>query len=329
MERCYGGGDCDWGRFSTPRFERGNFASRYHLVYPALAYFIRLARRPDDAAGLRPHLDALYRGLVSERCWSYWHGELGETSGAIAERNLTYAGRLALFVGLYLAAFGEPPSPRIEVDGESVTYQQLSARLHRQMTVSPSGGVSCYHHESMVMCNAVLLDNNLLHDRLFGTGYADANAAWLDVVAGNLVADPAAGPLFFYGTEPDSPRPQRRNRSLGADAWALFLLSASAPTQTRRWFEQWRHHLRHDDGRAWLPIGEKQAEAELASVDVATAWTLCLAAELGDRALHRALDAFLSEGAVAGFPVDPYTTGLYALGHELRPGSFRRLVAGA
>jgi hypothetical protein len=54
-----------------------------------------------------------------------------------------------------------------------------------------------------------------------------------------------------------------------------------------------------------------------------------LAAELGDRALHRRLDSLLSERAIGGFPVDPYTTGLYALGHELAPGSFRRLVVGA
>lgn len=232
MDRWFGGGDCDWRCVFTPRWERGNFASRYRLVYPALAYFARLGRRPDHA----PPRCATTWTPSTEGSSANGAGRTGTPSWArqpapFAERNLTYAGRLALFVGLYIAAYREPPTPGIEVDGESISYHELSARLHRQMRDAPTRGVSCYHHESMAMCNAALLINNLLHDRLFGSDFAAGNARWLDVVGNHLVGDPAAGPLFLDGTEPDSVRPNRRNRSLGADAWSLFLLTASAPTQ--------------------------------------------------------------------------------------------------
>ena len=41
----------------------------------------------------------MYRGLLEPHCWRYWHDELGETGWPLQERNLTYAGRLATFIG--------------------------------------------------------------------------------------------------------------------------------------------------------------------------------------------------------------------------------------
>lgn len=166
LDACYAGPECDWDRFFRPRREMANFATRYHLVYPALAYFITLKERSELADTVRPKLDTMYRGLLDERVWSYWHRELDETTWPLQERNLTYAGRLATFVGLYIDAFGEPPVDTIDLEGRSTTYRGLSESLYRQMTESPSCGVSCYHHQSMVMCNAHMLINNVLHDRL-------------------------------------------------------------------------------------------------------------------------------------------------------------------
>lgn len=327
LRTCYGRDDgCDWSRVATPRWERGNLASRYHLVYPALAYFARIRNDPTVAAPLRPDLDAMYQGLISERCWGYWHTELGETTGAISERNLTYAGRLAMFVGLYLDTYGEPPAPTIEVDGDSLTYSQLSERLWGQMRDSPSHGVSCYHHESMVMCNAVLLINNVIHDRLFGTTYARANAAWLTVVRDQLATDPTHGPLFYYGTHPHSAAPNTDRSSIGLDAWCLFLTSATAPELAREWFNSWHHHIGREHGRAWLLVSPGQHRAEVATTDLATAWAFCVSKELGEIVLADELDTYLRPGAEAGFPVDPYTSGLVALGHELSPGGFHRMI---
>ena len=249
---------CDWARCFTARFERANFASRYHVVYPAIAWFSVLRRRPERARELRAVLDVMYEGLVEERCWGYWHTELHERSGAIVERNLTYAGRLAVFVGLYLDAFGDTPSPTIDVDGDRVGYHELSARLAEQMATSPSCGVSCYHHESMVMCNAALMINNVVHDRLAGTRYADLNETWMRTVRDELVRPADAPTVFFYGTEPDGPAANPVKTSLGMDAWALALLSAVAPTDVAAWYPAWRAKLRIDGDGAWVPVDERR-----------------------------------------------------------------------
>jgi hypothetical protein len=132
LERCYGGGECAWEHFYRPRWEWANFATRYHLVYPALAYFVRLRQEPQLKGRLRPQLDAMYRGLLHPRTWQYWHDELGEETWPLLERNLTFAGRLATFVGLYIDTFGEPPAARIELDGRATTYHALSESLWRQ-----------------------------------------------------------------------------------------------------------------------------------------------------------------------------------------------------
>lgn len=318
---------CDWGRFFTARYERANFASRYHLVYPGLAFFARVRRSPDTATALRPLLDVMYQGLIGERCWEFWHREVHEPTGAIAERNLTYSGRLAMFVGLYIDAFGEPPAPTIDVDGDCLTYSQLSERLWQQMVDSPSCGVSCYHREAMVMCNAVLMINNVIHDRLHDTGYAAANEAWLDTVRTNLLTNDPDSTLFFYGTAGETQNPNSAKKSLGMDAWALALMSATAPDDVASWFSTWRNHIKIEGATARVPIDETtETPAELASVEYATTWTFCLAAELGETELHRLLDNYLAPKATTGFRVDPYMSGLYLLGHELEPGSLRRLV---
>jgi|GEM_PF-6574488 len=328
LERCYMGESCDWSQFYTPRQEMLNFATRYHLVYPALAYFIALKREPSRADRLRPQLDNIYRGLLEPRCWRYWHTELGEDSWPLEERNLTYAGRLATFVGFYIDAFGEPPAARIELDGRTTTYEALSSSLWKQMTASPSCGVSCYHHQSMVMCNAHLLINNLLHDRLFGTNYAAANDGWLATVTDNLVRDADNGPLFYFGTAPDQPTALRDKTALGADIWALFLMSGVWPEQVASWFAGWQRNLVHDGDATRVEVAAWEAENEFSCDALATAWAYCLAQELGQRDLAQRLRRALACGMAAGFDCDPYISGVVLLGEHLRAGAFRALIHG-
>jgi len=328
LERCYAGTRCDWRRFYSPRQEMLNFATRYHLVYPALAYFIELKQDPDRAAPLRPQLDTIYRGLLEPRCWRYWHEELGEATWPLQERNLTYAGRLATFVGFYIDAFGEPPAPDIELGGRRTTYGELSRSLWQQMTASPSCGVNCYQHQSMVMCNAHLLINNLLHDRLFDTDLAAANAAWLRTVDEHLVRDDDQGPLFFFGTEPNRPTPITEKRALGADIWALFLMSAVCPDRVATWFARWQRNIIRDGDTARVKVAGWEAESEFSSDELATAWAFCLAKELGQQDLAQCLRRQLTPQVCAGFDCDPYISGVFLLGEHLEAGAFRALVLG-
>jgi hypothetical protein len=328
LDRCYTGDTCNWQLFYQPRYERGNYATRYHLVYPGLAYFIMLNRRIASAPILRSQLDTMFRGLAVPRVWRYWHDELHETTWPLQERNLTYAGRLATFVGFYIDAFGEPPAGRIEIGERSITYSELSHNLWEQMGRSANCGVSCYRNQSMVMCNAHLLINNILHDRLFGTSYASSNQAWIDTVIDHLVCSSGPGPLFYYGTQPNSAEPQQEQVSLAADVWGLFLMSSVMPEQVSDWFDRWKPNIRQRGDQAVVPATEAEAAHEFSCEELATAWAYCLVRELGHT--HEA-DLFrnrLRDGMTNGFEQDPLISGLCLLGEVLEPGAFRQLVAG-
>lgn len=328
LDRCYSGHICDWSQFYQPNKEMLNFASRYHLVYPALAYFIDLKHTPARANDYRPKLDTIYRSLLEPRCWRYWHSELKESTWPLQERNLTYAGRLASFIGFYVDAFGEPPSSRIELDGRTTSYTELSHNLWQQMRESPSCGVSCYEHQSMVMCNAHMLINNTLHDRLFGTKFSNVNEAWLATVRSHLVRAEESGPLFFYGTNPNQPTPITSNRAIGADMWALFLMSGVFPEDTETWFERCQRNIVYEADQAHVEVADWEVENEFSSNELATAWTFCLTKELGQYDRARRLQNYLSPKLHQGFDVDPYISGLYLLGERLQAGSFRALVNG-
>lgn len=328
LRLCYSGETCDWDRFYTPKRQMLNFATRYHLVYPALAYFLDIQRHPNRKDSVRPLLDTIYRGLIEPRCWAYWHTELEETAWPLQERNLTYAGRLATFVGLYIDAFGEPPADRIELDGRSTTYSELSRNLWEQMTGSPSCGVSCYHHQSMVMCNAHMLINNLLHDRLFDTNFASANAAWIGTIDDHLVRNSDEGPLFFYGTQADSPEPIEEKRAIGADIWALFLMSGIVPERVSVWFRRSQRNVVRDGDTAHVQVAAWEPEQEFSSDELASAWAFCLAKELGEPGLAARLQGYLGPKVLEGFELDPYISGVYLLGDRLEPGAFCRLING-
>jgi linalool dehydratase/isomerase-like protein len=328
LDRCYAGDTCNWQLFYRPRHERANFATRYHLVYPGLAYFIMLKRGLASASTLRPQLDTMFRGLTDPRVWRYWHDELHETTWPLQERNLTYAGRLATFVGFYIDAFGEPPVERIEIGERSATYSELSRSLWDQMEGSPNCGVSCYRHQSMVMCNAHLLINNILHDRLFGTSYAASNQAWIDTVVAHLVCSSGAGPLFYYGTQPNSAAPQQELVSFAADIWGLFLMSSVIPEQVSDWFDRWKPNIRLQGDQAVVPATEAEAVHEFSCEELATAWAYCLARELGRAQEVGLFRSRLHAGMISGFVQDPLISGLCLLGEVLEPGAFRRLVTG-
>ncbi len=328
LEQCYSDQTCDWVQFYKPKRQMLNFATRYHLVYPAMAYYIEIKQHPDRKNSIRSKLDTIYRGLLEPRCWAYWHTELEETSWPLQERNLTYAGRLATFIGLYIDAFGEPPADRIELDGHSTTYSELSHNLWKQMTTSPSCGVSCYHHQSMVMCNAHMLMNNVLHDRLYGTSFTSANTAWLGTIDHHLIRDNEDGPIFFFGTQPDSPEPIEQKHAVGADIWALFLMSSIVPDRVAEWFERSQRNIIQDGKVAHVQVAAWEAEQEFSSDELASAWAYCLAKELGEIDLAQRLQKYLSSKILVGFELDPYISGVYLLGDRLAPGAFSQLING-
>jgi len=329
LELCFSGPDCDWARFYQPKDESMAMGSRYHLFYPALAYFVELKRDPGQADKIRPQLDTIYRGLLEQRCWSYWHTGQDEPTWPLQQGNLTYAGRLSTFVGFYIEAFGKPPADRIELDGRSTTYNDLSRNLWKQASESPSCGVSCFNNSSMLQCNAHMLINNVLHDRLFDTKFSDANADWLSSVEDNLLCDEDTGSMFYFGTQPNKAAANIDKRAIGTDIWALFLMSGIVPERVSTWFESWQRNLVYEGDVAYVQVGDRESEEESSTNELATAWAYCLARELGQTDRAERLRRYLAPKVGAGFDVDPYITGLFLLGERLETGAFNRLINGA
>ena len=328
LEDCYSGPDVDWTRFYQPKNESMALGSRYQLVYPALAYFVELNRDPSQAGRLRPQLDTIYRGLIEERSWMYWHAGQDVPTWPLEKGNLTYGGRVATFIGFYIDAFGEPPADRIELDGRATTYNDHSRNLWEQMSESPSCGVSCFNNVSMVQCNAHLLINNVLHDRLFETNFSAANGAWLSTVEENLLSGEESGSMFYFGTQPNKPTANIEKRAIGTDIWALFNMSGVVPERVSTWFESWQRNLVYEGESAHVQVGDREPEEENSTNELATAWAYCLTKELGQTDRAEKLRRFLAPKVKEGFEVDPYTTGLFLLGERLEKGAFHRLIYG-
>ncbi len=329
LEHCFSGSDCDWTRFYQPKDESQALGSRYQLIYSAMALFIALKRDPGQAARLRPQLDTIYRGLFDDRSWKYWYAPWQEErTWPLQKGNLTYAGRLASFIGFYTDAFGEPPADRIELDGRSTTYSDLTRNLWTQASESPSCGVSCFNNVSMLQCNAHMLINNVLHDRLFETSFSAANAGWISSVEDNLLVGEETGSMFYFGTQPNKAAANVEKRAVGTDIWALFLMSGIVPERVSGWFETWQRHLVYEGDAGYVQVGKREAEEESSTNELATAWAYCLAKELGQADRAERLRRYLAPRAVRGFKIDPYTTGLFLMGEHLEKGTFYGLING-
>ena len=82
--------------------------------------------------------------------------------------------------------------------------------------------MSCFNNVSMLQCNAHMLINNVLHDRLFETNFSAANANWLESVVGNLLVGGETGSMFYFGTKPNSAEANVEKRAIGTDIWGAF-----------------------------------------------------------------------------------------------------------
>jgi len=330
LELCFSGPDCDWTQIYQPKYESMPMASRYQLAYTALGHFVALKRDSSQADKLRPQLDTIYRGLFDERCWNYWYASWQkERTWPLQKGNLTYAGRLSTFIGFYIDAFGEPPADRIELDGQSTTYSDLSRNLWKQASESPSCGVSCFNNSSMVQCNAHMLINNVLHDRLFGTKFSAANADWISSVEKNLLSGEETGSMFYFGTKPNSAEANVEKRAIGTDIWALSLMSGIVPERVSDWFESWQRNLVYEEDVAYVQVDALEPEEESSTNELATSWAYCLAKELGQADRAEKLRRYLVPRAVKGFEIEPFTTGLFLMGEHLETGAFYELINGA
>ena len=173
-----------------------------------------------------------------------------------------------------------------------------------------------------------MLINNVLHDRLFGTDFANANAAWLSTVEENLLSGEETGSMFYFGTQPNKAAANVEKRAVGTDIWALFLMSGIVPERVSGWFETWQRNLVFEGDVAHVQVDARAPEEESSTNELATSWAYCLAKELGQADRAEQLRRYLAPRAVKGFEIDPYTTGLFLMGEHLEKGAFYSLING-
>ncbi len=247
----------------------------------------------------------------------------------LQQGNLTYAGRISSFTGMYIDAFGEAPAALVEIDGRTITYSDLSQHLWDQASSSPSCGVTCFNNVAMVQCNAHLLINNVLHDRLFDSKLSATNSKWLTTLEDNLLRDEGVGSVFYFATQPNEATANVDRHSVGTDIWTLFLMSGIVPDRVTDWFQNWQGNVIHEGDYAYARVGESELASDSSRNELATAWAYCLARELGQTELADKFRRYLAPRAEAGFEVEPYTSGLFLLGETLDKGAFYALVNGA
>ena len=151
---------------------------------------------------------------------------------------------------------------------------------------------------------------------------------WLETIDEHLVRDETSGPLFYFGTQADSPEPIERNRSVGADFWSLFLMSSIVPERVVEWFRRAHRNIVREGETAHVQVADWEPQMEFSSDELASAWAFCLAKELEELDLAARLQRYLEPRVLQGFELDPYISGLYLLGDKLETGHFRSLING-
>lgn len=110
------------------------------------------------------------------------------------------------------------------------------------------------------------------------------------------------------------------------DAWSLFLMSSVVPELTTPWLELWKSNMTFVDDRAYINIPAREEQTETSSTQLAMAWAFCLTKELGEYALAQKLRRSLAHLALQEFQLDPWLSGLFALGDLLEKGTFYDVV---
>ncbi|MBA3943531.1 MAG: hypothetical protein H0X37_03095 [Herpetosiphonaceae bacterium] len=320
-----------WNGFTTPRSDNMNFGLRFQIAFSGYALGAIAIREPEFRARCITALGALIERFLSPPVWAYWVAATG-SHDPVACANIQYSGHLGHLLGLYEllggdARFDQPWDFEHNGQRTSYTHTGVIEAIHRQMLANPYHGVECEAGCTYVSCNDHALWATLLHDRVHGTHFADANAAWLEFLQERLIFSgprvPGRGAVTaIYSTRLGRAAPLGLNFM---DAWSLALLAPLAPdlvqTQARR---LWPRLHYESDGTAYLPSANIWQRMEGSDAAVNSGFAFVLAVELGETAIADALlgyaeqnfkptttdEAFRYDAGIA----PAYTTALFAMG---------------
>ncbi len=335
-----------WEGFYLTKNEDGNFGLRFQLAFACYALGV-ICLHPDateeEQERCRTAMAALIDRMIQRRVWAYWALSLDRsrydiTADPIAHGNAQYSAHLAMMIGAFTAAGGDPrydePFTLLWTQDESYEYTHtaLIEMIGSQMRDNRFHGVECAPGRVDAACMSHVLWAYLLHDARHGSDYAELNAEWLAFVQKRLALGgpkmPGRGALrSSYNTRNGIASLFSTNVH---DAWALAFMAEPAPDLVYTLAERFLPRLRRiqtaaeNVDLAYTPVTQRDAEREIATPGLATGLSYILAVELDNDELA---DALLAYADVRLQPVEqdgeryyddemvaPFVTALFAIG---------------
>lgn len=224
-------------------------------------------------------IDIATAKMHCKQVWGDWE-EDGFGSDPIIKQNVMYKGHLNLMYGLYQLITGDRK------------YEKENARLTRimskEMKANPYAGIVCEPDNYFVQCNSVAYLSLWVYDRLHGTHYKAATKDWLKFIEDELI-DPKTGSFYLsYHPETGAVKPWQ---SAYTTAWALAMVHGMDPAFAERYYPKFKETFVevYDEGRK-ARVRETTGTTDAdGGVGAASAFTLVLAREMGDRELFEQL----------------------------------------
>ncbi len=221
------------------------------------------------------NIDTAIAKMKCKKVWGDWEeDEFG--SDPIIKQNVMYKGHLNLMYGLYQVVTGDK-----QYEAENI---ELTNIIVNELKENPYAGIVCEPDNYFAQCNSVAFLSLWIYDRLHGTSYKNYTKTWLTFLKENLI-DPDTG-AFYVAYHPRS-HAVKPWVSAYTTAWTLSMIHGMDPKFSENLYPKFKEAFVdvYDDGRKARVRETTNTPDADGGVGAASAFTLLLAKEMGDKKL--------------------------------------------